>query len=47
MFRRGDEVVLREKPANLAHAFELLMSLPDDLELPDRGKDLPQEREGL
>jgi antitoxin VapB len=47
VFRRGDEVVLREKPANLAHAFELLMSLPDDLELPDRKTDLPQEREGL
>jgi antitoxin VapB len=47
VFRRGDEVVLREKPANLAYAFELLMSLPDDLELPDREKDLPQEREGL
>src|ERR1700722_2875559 len=41
VFRRGDEVVLREKPANLAHAFELLMSLPNDLELPDRKKDLP------
>lgn len=47
VFRRGNEVVLREKPANMAYAFELLMSLPDDLELPDRTKDLPQEREGL
>jgi antitoxin VapB len=47
VFRRGDEVVLRERPANMARAFELLMSLPDDLQLPDREKDLPQEREGL
>lgn len=47
VFRRGDEVVLREKPTNMAHAFELLMSLPDDLELPDRQEDLPQEREGM
>ena len=47
IFRRGDEVVLREKSDNLAHAFDLIISLPDDLELPDRNKDLPQEREGL
>ncbi len=47
IFRRGDEVVLREKPANMARAYELLLSLPDDLEIHDRDKDLPQEREGL
>ncbi len=47
IFRRGDEVVLREKPANLLRALDLIASLPDDLELPDRTKDLPQEREGL
>jgi antitoxin VapB len=47
IFRRGDEIVLREKPTNLARAFDLITSLPDDLELPDRENDLPQEREGL
>ena len=47
IFRRGDEVVLREKSGNLARAFDLIMALPDDLELPDRKTDLPQEREGL
>lgn len=47
IFRRGDEVVLREKPANLRRAFELIVSLPDDIEIPDREKDVPQKREGL
>jgi antitoxin VapB len=47
IFRRGTEVVLREKSDNLAHAFDLIIGLPDDLELPDRKTDLPQEREGL
>lgn len=47
IFRRGDEVVLREKPKNMAKALDLILSLPEDLELHDRDKDLPQEREGL
>jgi len=47
IFRRGDEVVLREKENNIARAFHLIAGLPDDLELPDRKNDLPQEREGL
>jgi len=47
IFRRGDEVVLREKSDSLVRAFELIAGLPDDLELPDRKKDRPQEREGL
>jgi antitoxin VapB len=47
IFRRGNEVVLREKSDNLAHAFDLILGLPDDLELPDRKTDIPQEREGL
>jgi antitoxin VapB len=47
IFRRGNEVVLREKETSLARAFDLIASLPDDLELPDREKDIPQEREGL
>lgn len=47
IFRRGDEVVLREKEKSLARAFQIIASLPDDLMLPDREEDLPQEREGL
>jgi antitoxin VapB len=47
IFRRGEDVVLREKTGNLARAYELILGLPDDLSLPDRDKDLPQEREGL
>jgi antitoxin VapB len=47
IFRRGSEVVLREKSDNMAHAFDLIIGLPDDLELPGRKTDLPQEREGL
>ena len=29
-FRRGDEIVLREKENGLARAFEILANLPDD-----------------
>jgi antitoxin VapB len=47
VFRRGDEVVLREKLANLARAFDLLASLPDDFDLPGREKKMPQKRKGL
>jgi len=47
IFRRGDEIVLREKTGLMARAFDLLAGLPDDLELPDRGSDMPQKRKGL
>jgi antitoxin VapB len=47
IFRRGNEVILREKDASLARAFELLTSLPDDFDLPDREKELPEKRKGL
>jgi antitoxin VapB len=43
IFRRGDEIVLREKPQSLARAFDLLCELPDI----ERNDALPQEREGL
>jgi antitoxin VapB len=46
IFRRGDEVVLREKSAGMARAFEIIASLPiEDLA---EERDLPpREREGL
>jgi len=47
IFRRGDEIVLREKDGNLVRAFELLAGLPDDFELAGREKDRPQKRKGL
>jgi len=47
IFRRADEIVLREKTGTMARAFDLLAGLPDDVDLPDRRKDLPQKRKGL
>ena len=47
VFRRGDEVVLREKPANMLKAYELLLALPDDFTVRGEDDDVPQEREGL
>ena len=46
IFRRGDELVLRENTGNLVRAFELLAGLPDDFEVPGRGG-APQKRKGL
>ena len=43
IFRRGDEIVLREKPRDLARAFALLCDLSDF----EREDTPPQEREGL
>jgi antitoxin VapB len=43
IFRRGDEIVLREKRSSLARAFELLCELPDF----EREDNPPQERKGL
>jgi antitoxin VapB len=47
IFRRGKDIVLREREPSLERAFEIITSLPDDLEFPDRRHDLPQRREGL
>lgn len=47
IFRRGEEIVLREKEGNMVRAFDLLAGLPDDFDLPGRGKDRPQKRKGL
>jgi len=46
IFRRGDEIVLREKSGAMTRAFDLLAGLPDDSEIPGREKDLPQKRKG-
>jgi antitoxin VapB len=47
IFRRGNEVVLREKEASLARAFELLASLPDDFNLTGREQELAEKRKWL
>jgi antitoxin VapB len=47
IYRRGDEIVLREKGKGLARAFEILANLPDDF-LPDGRRDVPpQKRDGM
>ncbi len=47
IFRRGEEVVLREKEKNLRRAFDLIAGLPDDFDIPNRQSDYPQKRKGL
>jgi antitoxin VapB len=47
IFRRGDEIVLREKDGNMVRAFDLLADLPDDLVIADRDRDYPQRRKKL
>ena len=47
IFRRGKDVILREKDEDMSRAFDLLAGLPDDFEIRGRDKDLPQKRKGL
>jgi antitoxin VapB len=46
VFRRGEEIVLREKSKGMTAAFDVLASLPEDL-LRERKDAPPQERDGL
>lgn len=43
IFRRGDEIVLREKARNLGRAFDLICQLPEF----EREDAPPQDRSGL
>ncbi|MGH9498014.1 MAG: antitoxin [Terriglobales bacterium] len=47
IFRRGDEIVLRERKGDMTRAFDLLAGLPEDFEIQGREKDRPQKRKGL
>ena len=47
IFRRGEEIVLRERSGHLGRAFDLLAGLPDDFDLSDRNSDVPQKRKRL
>lgn len=46
IFRRGDEIVLREKQRTMVRAFELLAGLPRDI-VDERRDTPPQKRKGL
>lgn len=47
IYRRGDEIILRETPANAAAIFDSLAALPDDLLNEGRDDTPPQERESF
>jgi antitoxin VapB len=49
IFRRGDEIVLKEKHQDMTRAFELLAGLPEDIDivLAGRRQDRPQKRKRL
>ena len=48
IFRRGDELVLREKQKGLERAFEIIANLPIDVDaIEELKRELPQEREEL
>lgn len=47
IFRRGDEVVLRERPESALAIFEALGQFPEDFMAEGRQDSPPQERDGL
>lgn len=47
IYRRGDELVLREGHGGMRRAFELLAELPEDVFPKKRKGDRPQRRKGL
>jgi antitoxin VapB len=47
IFRRGDEVVLRARPASATSIFDALANLPDDFMAEGREDTPPQSREDL
>jgi antitoxin VapB len=47
IFRRGDEIVLRERGKGLERAFEILANLPDDFLPAGRQDAPPQKRDDL
>ncbi|MFO7962582.1 MAG: type II toxin-antitoxin system VapB family antitoxin [Desulfobacterales bacterium] len=47
IFRRGDEVVLKKRPSNLARVFELLTGMSDDFMEDGRQQPPVQERESF
>ncbi|HME31692.1 MAG TPA: type II toxin-antitoxin system VapB family antitoxin [Terriglobales bacterium] len=47
IFRRGDEIVLREVRRNLGRAFATLATLPEDFMADGRQDQAPQKRNAL
>ena len=47
IFKRGDEIVLREKPRGMAAAFQILADLPQDCFSNTRKDTPPQPRKHL
>lgn len=47
IFRRGDEVVVREVPVNASAIFDAIASLPDDFMEEGRDDAQPQDRDEL
>jgi len=47
IFRRGNEVVLRELPASAAAIFDALAEMPVEFMADDRSDAPPQERDGF
>jgi len=47
IFRRGDELVLKEKAVGMERVLDLIASLPEEVLRIRRGKDRPQKRKGL
>ncbi|NNN19567.1 MAG: AbrB/MazE/SpoVT family DNA-binding domain-containing protein [Acidimicrobiaceae bacterium] len=47
ILRRGDEIILRERPADAVAIFDALVGLPDDFMPDGRHDSLPQTRKGI
>jgi antitoxin VapB len=47
IFRRGNEIILRERPSSSASIFEVLTQLPEDFMARGRQDEEPQEREAF
>lgn len=45
IFRRGDEIILRERPISAQELFDTLTALPADFMVDDRQDVPPQERD--
>lgn len=45
ILKRGDEIILRKRPRNLAEAFEHIPCMPEDFMADGREQDIQQERE--
>jgi antitoxin VapB len=45
--KRGNEIILREKPGGMERAFQLIADLPEEILYIRRGRDKPQKRKEL